>query len=196
MSQLLRTSLLALLALPMTAQTPGLSLDGGPIAGFDSLQKVTNNKTGFQVGLDYTGHVPGTDFPARSGLTLARFPGQDWNGLKTSLGLVQLHGDLLVPGTAPIYGILGASLNTYSLSEQGTEDTADPLDIDHHFPVRNAKGLKLGLRLGLGCTLGSHLALEAILQQTELAGKDLQDPLVRQGGINPGWLELTFRYTF
>ena len=81
------------------------------------------------------------------------------------------------------------------MSRSGTEGS-DPLDIDHHFPIRDASGLKLGLRLGLGCALAPGWSLEATFQQTELAGKDLNDPVVRQGGINPGWLELDVRFSF
>lgn len=194
---ILRTSLLGLLALPMAAQAPGFSVQAGPILGLDSLKKATNASLAFQAGLDYTGEVPSTDIPARVGLSAGSFPGRDWNGLKTSLTLVQLHGDLLLAGRGcPAYGIVGASLNTWSMSRSGTENAADPSDIDHHFPVRDAKGLKLGLRLGVGCNLSRSIALEAVFQQTELAGKDLDDPVVRQGGINPGWIELDIRYHF
>jgi hypothetical protein len=40
------------------------------------------------------------------------------------------------------------------------------------------------------------MALEMTFQQTELAGKDLQDPLVREGGINPGWIQMLLTYRF
>ncbi len=196
-NKLIRTSLLGLVVLPLAAQTPGFSVAGGPILGFESLKKATNNTLAFQIGADYTGHDLGSDIPARAGLALASMPGKDWNGLKTSLLLTQLHGDILLPlPRIHGYGILGASLNTWSMSKSGTEDTEDPLDRDHHFPIRDAKGLKLGLRVGVGFNLTRNLALEAVIQQTELAGKDLEDPLVRQGGINPGWLNLDIRFSF
>lgn len=194
--KILRTSLLGLLALPLAAQSTGFSVQAGAVLGLDSLKKATNATFALQAGVDYTGLVPGTDIPARAGLAAGSFPGKDWNGLKTSLTLFQLHGDLLLKGGPVLYGIVGASANTWSMSRTGTEDTDDPMDVDHHFPVRDAKGLKLGLRLGLGFNLSSSFALEAVFQQTELAGKDLNDPMVRQGGINPGWIELDVRYHF
>lgn len=205
MIKILRTSLLGLLALPLAAQAPGFSVAGGALLGFASLEKATNNTVGYQVGFDWTGQVPAATIPTRVGLAFTSFPGKDWNGLKTSLTLVQLHGDLLLPiRSLHGYGIVGASLNSYSMSESGTEDTEDPTDINQHFPIRDAKGVKMGLRLGLGFTLASHLALEATFQQTELAGKDLSGDtvapdgteLVRQGAINPAWLQLGVTYRF
>jgi hypothetical protein len=194
MIKTIRTSILALLVLPVAAQAPGFSVAGGPILGFESLKKATNNTVGYQLGADYTGHVPGTEIPARVGLAAASFPGKELNGLKTSLTLGQLHGDLLLPfGTC--YGIVGGSLNSYTMSRTGTEGE-DPLDVAHHFPVRDAKGLKLGLRLGVGFNLSKRIALEATFQQTELSGKDLNDEMVRSGGVNPGWLNLDLRFNF
>jgi hypothetical protein len=196
MIKTIRTSILGLLVLPLAAQAPGFSVAGGPILGFESLKKATNNTVGYQLGTDFTGHVPTTEIPARVGLAIASFPGKELNGLKTSLTLAQLHGDLLLPLEGIHgYGIFGGSLNSYSMSTAGTEST-DELDIDHHFPVRDAKGLKLGLRLGLGFNLSKRVGLELTFQQTELSGKDLNDPMVRVGGVNPGWLNLDLRFTF
>jgi hypothetical protein len=179
------------------AQGTGFSINGGLISGFDSLKKATNSSTALQLGADYHTHVWSTDVPARVGLTFASMPGSQWNGLKTSLTLLQLHGDLILdgPGTA-WHPVLGMSLNHYSMSRSGVENLDDPLDRDHHFPVRDVKGVKIGVRIGLDYAINRNLELELMFQQTELAGKDLNDPMVRAGGVNPGWLEFNVRYRF
>lgn len=190
----LRIVLLGLMALPLPAQ---FSASGGAILAFNSLKKATNNNLGYLVGADYEGHLYGTDFPGRVGLSLASMPGSEKFGLKTSLTLAQLHGDIFINTGAPSLRVLGGlSLNSYSMSRSGNENTQDVLDIDHHFPVRDVKGLKLGLRLGVEYSFSKDWAMELTYQQTELAGKDLQDPLVRQGGINPGWAQVLVTYKF
>jgi len=60
-----------------------------------------------------------------------------------------------------------------TVSRTGTENADDALDIDYHFPIGDAKGVKFGFRLGLEYQLTPKWALELLLQQTELAGKDL-----------------------
>jgi hypothetical protein len=116
--------------------------------------------------------------------------------LKTSLNLLQAHGDLLIEtGRSSLHGLAGLSVNSYSMSRSGTE-SEDPQDRDHHFPLRDVKGLKLGLRLGINYAFTRNLSGELLFQQTELSGKDLEDPYVRQGGINPAWIELDVRYHF
>jgi len=196
MIKILRSCLLGLLALPLAAQTPGFSVDGGLILGLDSLRKATHNSLGFTVGADYSSPVLENGISSRVGLAVALMPGSEKYGLKTSLTLIQAHGDLLIETGAPaLHGIAGVSVNSYSMSTSGTE-SQDPLDVDHHFPVRDVKGLKLGLRLGLNYTFTKSFSAELLFQQTELAGKDLQDPLVRQGGINPAWFELDARFHF
>jgi len=189
----LRSSLLGLIVLPLAAQGTGFSVGGGLLVGNDSLKKATNSTTGFHVGADYT---LSTGVPVRLGLTLASMPGKAENDLKTSLTLSQAHGDVLIAFPAPAWkALIGVSVNSYSMSRTGTEST-DSLDVDHHFPVRDARGLKLGLRLGLSYALTTRLSGELVFQQTELAGKDLEDPLVRRGGINPSWFELGLRWHF
>lgn len=192
-----RALLLGSLVAPLAAQDSSFSVNVGLISALDSLKKATNNSTALQLGADYHTKVWSTEVPARVGLTLASMPGKDWNGLKTSLTLLQLHGDLVLdgPGTA-WHPVLGMSLNHYSMSRNGTENLLDPLDKDHHFPVRDVKGMKIGLRLGLDYTVSRNVGLELMFQQTELAGKDLTDPMVRAGGINPAWLEFNVRYRF
>lgn len=192
-----RALLLGTLSLPLAAQDSPFSINGGLISALDSLKKATNNSLAFHVGADYQTKVWSTDVPARVGLELASMPGSDWNGLKTSLTLFQLHGDILLDGPSPAWKpVIGLSLNQYSMSKKGTEDLADPLDRDHHFPVRDVKGTKIGVRVGLDYALSRNLDLEVMFQQTELAGKDLTDPMVRAGGVNPGWFEFSVRYRF
>jgi hypothetical protein len=187
--------LTACLALPVAAQGTPFSLNGGFISALDSLKKATNNSVAFQVGADYHTKVVGTEVPARVGLTLADMPGREWNGLKTSLKLYQFHGDVILDGpTANWHPSLGFSLNRYGMSRSGLENVDNPLDKDHHFPVRDTKGLKMGVRVGLEYTVSRRLGLEVMFQQTELAGKDMTDPLIRAGGINPAWFEFNVRF--
>jgi hypothetical protein len=193
----IRSILLAgIVMLPLAAQSPGFSLQGGVVLGLDSLKKATNNTSGFSLGADYQAHVWGTGMPARVGLAFSTFPGKERNGLKTSLTLAQAHGDLILGAQdGHFFGLLGVSLNAYQMSKSGTE-SSDPMDVDHHFPIRDASGLKLGIRLGLAYAVNAKWSVELLFQQTELAGKDLTDPLRRQGPINPGWLELDLRVHF
>lgn len=196
MIKILRTPLLGLLVLPLAAQSTDISVNGGLIRGLDSLKKATNNRLAYTVGGDYHTHIWGTEVPARIGLSLASMPGKEKFGLKTSLTLIQAHGDVFVETPSPaLRGFAGLSINKYSMSTAGTESST-PEDIDHHFPVRDVKGLKLGLRVGLAYAFTKNVSGDVMLQQTELAGKDLQDPLIRQGGINPAWLQLGVNYRF
>jgi len=199
----LRFALVALLVLPLGAQ--GFSVSGSLIQGLESLKKATNATTGAIVGLDYDTHFSGTDVPVRAGVSFAAMPGKEHFELKTSLSMVQVHGDLFLATPSPaLRGLVGLSLNSYSMSTSGTEDTNDALDVDHHFPMSNAKGIKFGFRIGLDYRLAPDWSLELLLQQTELAGKDLSGDvkapdgteLVRQGGINPAWLQLGVTYRF
>jgi len=192
-----RALLFGTLALSLSAQDTAFSVNGGLISALDSLKKATHASTALQIGGDFHTKVIGTEVPARVGLTLASMPGSEWNGLKTSLTLFQAHGDLLLDGpTQAWHPVLGLSLNHYSMKKSGTENVADPLDRDHHFPVLDSKGVKIGFRVGLDYTLTKQLELEFMFQQTELAGKDLTDPMVRAGGINPAWVEFNVRYRF
>ncbi len=123
-------------------------------------------------------------------------PGKDLNGLKTSLTLVQLAGDLLVDTRVQgLRGVLGLSVNSYTARFSGQESPS-VYDVDHHFPFHDAKGLKGGLRVGLEYAFNRRWTGQALFQTTELAGRDRYDPLIRRGGINPGWLEFGFRYQF
>lgn len=196
MIQTLRTCVLGLLVLPLAAQSPGLSVTGGAVLANDSLKKVTHNSAGVVLGADWGTKVWGTDVDARVGLLGASLPGTEKLGLKTSLSLLQAHGDLVIAtGLPTLHGLVGLSLNSYTMTTSGVE-SSDPADIDHHFPLQDAKGLKLGLRLGFSLAFTKQLSGELMFQQTELAGKDLSDPLLRQGGINPSWFEVDLRWHF
>jgi len=245
MIKYLRTSLLGLLVLPLAAQSSDFSASGGLINGLDSLKKATNNTFGLVVGVDYTTHFWGTDIPVRVGLSYAFMPGSSTSyaasapaevtlvdgsthtgtiatsgTLKTSLNLLQVHGDaLLDTGVQGLNWFVGLSANFYSMKRDGggswtfdgtdgdathlegsysgeqTSPLADSLS-EVHYPVRDAGGLKLGLRLGVIYAFSKTLSGEFTLQQTELAGKDLTDPRARAGGVNPAWLQLGVNYHF
>jgi len=195
--KLIRSILTGVLALPLAAASPtGLSVGGGLILGLDSYKKVVNNTTGFTLNAGWETQLLKSGVPARVGLGVATMPGKELNGLKTSLTLVQLTGDLLLDTPSPkVHGIFGLSLNSYTAKFSG-EESSSIFDADHHFPFHDVKGLKGGLRLGLEYVQDRHLAFEAILQVTELAGRQRNDTLIRRGAVNPGWIQLGARYTF
>ena len=70
------------------------------------------------------------------------------------------------------------------------------VDAENHFPSRDAQGRKGRVRLGLEYSFSKRWSGQALLQATELAGRQRYDPLIRQGGINPSWLEFGARYRF
>jgi len=123
-------------------------------------------------------------------------PGKEINGLKTSLTLVQLTGDILIDtGTPKLKGVFGLSVNKYTAKFVGDESTST-FDTDHHFPFHDCDGIKGGLRLGLEYVLASNVTGEVMFQTTELAGRQRNDALIRKGAINPAWLQLGARYKF
>ncbi|WP_243322590.1 outer membrane beta-barrel protein [Geothrix sp. SG200] len=193
---LARTCLLGLLALPALAQSSPFSVGGGLILGLDSYKKAVNSSTGFTLNAGYDTNLLKSGVPARISFGLSLMPGKETNGLKTSLTLYQLAGDILVDtGARNLRGVIGLSLNSYTAKFSGQESPA-VYDVDHHFPFHDAKGLKGGLRLGLEYATGSHWSGQVLLQTTELSGRDRNDPLIRRGGINPAWLEFGVRYRF
>ncbi len=196
MNKLIRFSLVGLLALPLAAQDSGFSVGGSLILPLDSLKKATNGGVSPSLQVDYRTKLYGTDVASRVGLGIASLPGQEKNGLKTSLNLVQAYGDLVLETpVSALQAFVGLSLNNYALTKSGVE-SQDPEDVAHHFPVRDVKGLKLGLRIGVTYAFTAQFSGEVLFQQTELSGKDLNDPLVRQAGVNPGWLQVGVRYAF
>lgn len=196
----IQTAVLALLALPLGAQGSGYSLGGTLMVSNDSyvggLSKVTHSNSGFGLNVGYNTKVYQTDVPVRISLAVNRFPGKAQNGLTTSLTQVQLAGDLLLAtGFQRLRGIAGLSLNNYSASFSGVESQT-PEDVEHHFPFKDTKGLKVGFKLGLEYDLAPNWRGEVAFQQTELAGKKTSDPLVRVGGLNPAWVQVGIRYDF
>ncbi|BDU71875.1 hypothetical protein [Mesoterricola silvestris] len=192
----LRSILMGLLALPLAAGNPGFSAGGGVILGLDSYKKAVNSTTGFMINAGWETTLAKTDVPVRVALNLGTMPGKALNGLKTSLTLAQLSGDLLLDTGVPrLRGVFGLSLNSYKASFSGDESPAI-FDAEHHFPFHDCKGLKGGLRAGLEYALTSRVTVEALLQATELAGRQRNDALIRQGAINPAWLQLGARYQF
>lgn len=191
-----RTLLLGLLALPMAAQSPQISVGGALLVGLDSYKKVVNNSTGLLVNVGWDTAIPKSDVPVRLSLGVATMPGKATNGLKTSLTLIQFSGDLMLKTNIPqLRGIFGLSLNKYSAKLDGVESTSSQ-DVDHHFPFHDVDGIKGGLRLGMEYTFNKQLTGELLLQATELAGRQRQDPLIRKGGVNPAWLQVGVRYSF
>jgi len=191
-----RTCMLGLLALPLAAQTTNFSAGGALILGLDSYKKAVNNATGFMFNGGWDTTVYKSGIPARLSLGVGLMPGKESNGLKTSLTLVQLSGDILIDtDIRDLRALVGLSLNQYTAKYAGAESPST-FDADHHFPFRDCKGIKGGLRLGLEYTFTKQITGEALFQMTELAGRQRTDTLIRKGGINPGWLQFGARYKF
>jgi hypothetical protein len=196
----IRISLLAMLALPLAAQDTGFSAGGGfivaPKSYFGGYDKAVNNTLGYYVNGAYKMGTTDSKIAGRAGLTIGFMPGKERDGLKTSLTLYQVSGDLVIQTSIPsLSGVVGVSVNSYSASFSGVESqTAD--DTVHHFPFKNCKGIKGGLRLGLEYSFTKHLSGDLLFQQTELAGQVASDSFKRAGGINPAWLQLGLSYKF
>jgi hypothetical protein len=191
-----RTCLLGLLALPMAAQSTNFSAGGAIILGLDSYKKAVNASTGFMLNGSWDTSVYKSGIPARVSLGVGFMPGKEVNGLKTSLTLFQLSGDLLIETSVhSLRGVVGLSLNKYSAKFSG-EESPSAFDVDHHFPFHDATGIKGGLRLGLEYAFNRRVAGEILFQTTELAGRQRTDALIREGGINPGWVQVGARYKF
>jgi len=191
-----RTLLMGLMALPLAAQSGPLSVGGAILVGLPSYKKVVNNSTGFLVDVGWETHLAKKAVPARLSLSLGAMPGKEINGLKTSLTLFQLSGDLLLKTDIEnLRGIFGLSLNKYTASLSGPESSA-AMDVDHHFPFHDVDGVKGGLRFGAEYTFRSHFTAQILLQATELAGRQRTDALMRKGGLNPAWIQCGVRYSF
>lgn len=192
----IRTFLFGLLVLPLSAQSTSFSAGGALILGLDSYKKVVNNNTGLLVNGAWDTTVLKTDIPARLSLGYGLMPGKATNGLTTSLKLIQFSGDILIETSVEgLRAVVGLSLNKYDASFKGTESQS-AFDTAHHFPFHDVAGIKGGLRLGLEYNLTPRVTCEALLQATELAGRQRNDQLIREGGINPGWLQFGARYKF
>jgi hypothetical protein len=188
--------LLGLVALPVAAQTSHFSAAGSVILGLDSFKKAVNNTTGFMVAGSWDTTLGKTTIPARLSLGAGTMPGKAFNGLKTSLTLVQFSGDLLLETSVPrLNTVVGLSVNRYTARFAGDESQSI-FDSDHHFPFHDCDGLKGGLRFGFEYSFHKQLTAVALLQATELAGRQRNDALIRRGALNPAWLELGLRYAF
>lgn len=191
-----RTCLLGLLALPLAAQTSPFSAGGALIVGLDSYKKAVNSSTGFLANAGWDTTVYKSGIPARLSFGVGLMPGKETNGLKTSLTLLQFSGDILInTDLEGLRGVIGLSVNKYSAKFAGAESPS-ALDVDHHFPFHDVSGLKGGLRLGFEYAFNKRIVGEALLQTTELAGRQRNDALIRNGAVNPAWLQLGARYQF
>jgi hypothetical protein len=194
--KVLHTCLLGLLALPLAAQATPFSVGGAALLGLDSYKKAVNNSTGFLMNVGWDTQIGRSGIPARLALGGGVMPGKELNGLKTSLSLLQLSGDILIATAVPnLRGVVGLSLNKYTAKYAG-EESPSAFDSDHHFPFRDTTGIKGGLRLGLEYAWTTRVTGEALLQSTELAGRQRTDTLIRRGAINPGWIQVGARYRF
>ena len=192
----IRTCLLGLLVLPLSAQATSFSAGGALILGLDSYKKAVNNTTGFLVNGAWDTTVLKSGIPARLSLGFGLMPGKETNGLKTSLTVLQLSGDILIETPFEgLRGVVGLSLNKYTAKYNGAESQS-AFDVDHHFPFHDVDGIKGGIRLGFDYSLTKQVSCEALLQSTELAGRQRNDALIRKGAINPGWLQIGARYKF
>ncbi len=191
-----RICMLGLLALPLAAQSTNVSVGGALIYGLDSYKKAVNATTGLTLNVGYDTSIYKSGIPARLTFGVGLMPGKELNGLKTSLTLFQFAGDIIIETDShSLRGILGLSINSYSAKFSGYESPAVN-DAEHHFPFRDVKGIKGGLRLGAEYTFAPQWTAQVLLQTTELAGRQRYDPLIRKGGINPAWLEFGVRYKF
>lgn len=193
---IVRTCMLAILTLPLAAQSTPFSAGGSLIVGLDSYKKAVNNSIGFMANAGWDTSVYKSGIPARLSFGVGFMPGKELNGLKTSLTLLQLSGDILIKTDLEgLRGVVGLSVNKYSAKFSGQESPS-LFDADHHFPFHDVSGLKGGIRLGLEYSFSRRLVGEALLQTTELAGRQRYDPLIRRGAVNPGWLQFGARYKF
>lgn len=210
MNVILRTSLLGLLALPLAAQGTGFSAGGSVIYGFDSLKKVTNNNLGLALTGSFEMPIAGSEIPGRVSLSYINLPGKQTHyatpnsdgSLRTTLNAIQVGGDLLVAsGIEGFKGVFGISFNQFKVNNAGNEDVStgpngNAGDPNAHHPLVDDKGIKLGLRVGAEYSITKSISVEVLFQQTELAGRQKNDPLVRKGGLNPAWLQFGARYHF
>ena len=199
--KLIGISLLSLLALPLAAQDSGFSVNGGviwaPSTYFGSYEKVVNNNSGYYIGGSYTTGASEGGVVCRGTASYFAMPGQvRSNGLKTSIDLIQVAGDVVFPtGVEGLDGVVGLSANVFSVTNTGVE-SADKNDVAGHFPVKDGSGLKGGVRIGFEYAFTKSLKAEVMFQQTELGGQNGSDPVKRAGGVNPGWMQIGFRYNF
>lgn len=212
----MKRTLLLLLAsglLPAAAQDLQWQVGLTATHALDSLKKVTHASRGFGLSAGFQSNIPGTEVGARISLNRLSFPGNQHGTVKSSLALTQLAGDVLVAMPHPKFkAVVGFSLNKYSVDNQGTEllvpepdptqGTPKPLRPIYVHAVKDTGGTKMGVRLGMDIAWNRSWTTEVILQQTDLSGASYTKPATgvqgytNVGAINPGWLQVTMRYTF
>lgn len=214
MSNYLRILPCLVLGTVLGAQAPvRLEAFGALTQGYDSMKKVTNATYGLAFGGGIVTTIPGSRMPLRSGFSYAAFPGAQHGSAKSSLRLAQFTVDAgFGPDDSRLKGFFGLSLNKWGVRNSGVETFAKdktnnwmPVDV---FPVKDTRGLKVGLRLGAIYALTDHWNVDLTIQQVELAGasryaKQLPDGsmetdphLGMRGTVNPAWVQFGARYTF
>jgi len=172
----------------------------------DSLKVITNKGplAGFGIEAGYTGHVPGSTVPFRSGIAVNSFAGEEHdlpiglaaNGTllgtfksKTSLTHFQIFGDVHVAtGFDKLNLALGLSLNKW----QAKNEVPAAYETDEFKNGTHAvKGLKMGARIGLEYAFTQKWQASAMLQAVEFGTDRLQTK-----GYNPAWIQFGVRYTF
>ncbi|MCL1894735.1 MAG: outer membrane beta-barrel protein [Holophagaceae bacterium] len=174
------------IVLPLHAQDSGFSVQAGALYGFDSLEKVTRNRTGATLGVSYENTIRKTSTMFRLNLLWNTYPGKTDSDtapdIKTSLTNVQLSGDVFL--TTPVENLkffAGMSANNYSASYSPEPD-----------PNKVTDGIKMGIRTGLDYRINKRWSCDATFQLTEL-GVSYAD---KGGGLNPAWMQFTARYHF
>lgn len=191
---------LLFMAAPLIAgDNTGISVSASVVSGMDALKSVTNNRSGFTLGLAYE-HMTAIEVPVRFELSSIYLPGRDRQGLKTSLNSVQLASEVFIK--TPVEGLrflTGLTLNRYSVSNSGETRDAQG-NLVKAFPVDSVKGIKLGGRLGMEYALNERVSLNCIFQLTELGATApevaSEEPSVAKGGSNPSWIQIGMRYRF
>jgi hypothetical protein len=163
--------------------------------------------------------TPSTSDPALLGLHDTTVTND--TSLKASLTLFQVSGDLVIQTGVPnLRAVFGVSINKYSASFSGKEITGvvynrkldaakhvasddtssvaydNNADTNEHFAFKDDAGFKGGFRMGLEYGFTKSLSAELLFQQTEFAGQNSHDSVLRGGGINPSWLQLGVSYKF
>lgn len=175
-----------LTAPPLLAQDAGFSVQAGIFYGFDSLEKVTRNKTGGAIGVSYENNVYKTSNMFRLNLLWNMYPGSTDSiaapDIKTSLTSIQLSGDIFLRTSVEnLRFFAGLSANKYSASYDPEPD-----------PNKEADGVKLGIRCGLDYRLNNRWSFDATFQLTELG----TSYAVGGGGLNPAWMQFSARFHF
>lgn len=222
---------IALMTTALAAQGPTFDVTAGGSLALDGLKKVTHSSTAYHLGGGMKWLFKATDTPLRLGFTYHDMPGSQFGPadrpLRSSLKAYQLHLDAYLASGSPRYAFkFGISANRYTLKNRGEETWgADPMLPPLEwlpgtvpigtFAVEDARGVKLGLRLGVDFHFNRHWGGEILLQATELSGGKVKDLTVKVpdelapyigdtvtvkrptgGPVNPSWIQVGVRYSF